>query len=177
MQNVNSYNLSTGNKWILSIPYKVLDKTTTMSDIVLNLFKFEPPEFKSGNITLFLQGVSYPIPTHVRDEEKKVSVKYKPSADFRQLKFIYAWFNAISDEDGYTNTGGSHMKYAGDVTATFLSQYKSPIFSITYHDCYITDIESIDMDYQTDGETLTHGFSLRYSHYTVDGLIEKEDCP
>lgn len=176
MQNVHSYNLATGNKWILSIPHKVIDKTTKRSDLVMNLFKFEPPEFSMGYLPFYIQGIEFPIPTNNRNEKKELTIKYIPSADYHQFKFLYAWFNTLSEEDGFPKTI-NHLEVSGPITVTFISQYKTPIYSITYHDAWISGIEKFEMDYQNGDEIVTHGFTLRYSHYTVDGLIEKEDCP
>ena len=174
--NINSYNLASPNKWIMSIPYKVFDKETMQSDITLNLYKFNPPDFSTGYLPFYIQGIEFPIPNNIRNEDKTITAQYLPSSDFSQLKFLYTWFNLISDEFGVA-VGKNVLEFSGPVSVTLISEYKTPIFSITYHDAWLIGLDKLDLDYQTGGDTLTHGFTLKYSHYTVDGLIEKdEDC-
>jgi hypothetical protein len=175
-QSISSYNLATGNKWILSIPYKLVNANLKQSDMVMNLIEFEPPEFSTGDISVFIRGVEFSIPTNMRNEDKQINVTYKPSSDFAQLKFLYAWFNNISDENGVpkADTSGDYM---GPVSITLISEYKTPIYTITYHDAWLNNIGKLALSYQNGGDTITQTFGFKYSHYTIEGLIEQEDCP
>jgi hypothetical protein len=175
-QNIASYNLATGNKWVLSIPYKLVDPNLKRPDMVMNLVAFDPPDLSTGELSIFLRGIEYTLPNNMRNESKQIGVTYKPSSDFKQLKFLYQWFSNISDENGVPQADTS-SDYMGKVSVTLISEYKTPLFTITYHDAWLNSISKLDLNYQSGDNTLTHSFGFRYSYYTIEGLLDEKECP
>ena len=108
----------------------------------------------------------------MRVEDKHISVKYTPSSDFSQMKFLYQCLNQISDENGVPNALDAR-EFMGPVSVTLISEYKTPIYTITYHDAWLDSIGKLDLDYQSGENTLTQTFGFTYSHYTVDGLLDE----
>ena len=128
-----AYNLATGNKWILSIPFNLLE-VEALSDeaevptfketIAFNLYNFSIPALTIGESNFSVMGVQIPIPTNTRNEDKGILFNYMLSSDWHQYKTLYKWFSLIANEDGGAGTDTA-TNYLLDVTVTMISEFKN----------------------------------------------------
>jgi hypothetical protein len=173
-----SYNLATGNKWILSIPFHLLnaendseEDNLTFSDVVaFNLYNFSIPSLSIGETSFSIGGVEFPIPTNVRNEDKTILFNYMLSSDWHQYKTLYRWFSLIADEEGGSSTN-IPTNYLLDVTVTMISEYKNEKFDIVFHGAWLQNLDTIDLNYQNAEANISHAFTLRYAYYTIENLI------
>ena len=125
-----AYNLATGNKWILSIPFNQLDiesgeDATFLETIAFNLYNFSIPALTIGEANFSLFGVGIPIPTHTRNEDKSILFNYMLSSNWNQYKTLYKWFSLIANEDGGAGTDVP-SNYLLDVTVTMIGATCAP---------------------------------------------------
>ena len=176
-----AYNLATGNKWILSIPFNQLliedglaaDIETTpatfLETIAFNLYNFSIPSLTIGEANFSMMGVGMPIPTLTRNEDKSILFNYMLSSNWNQYKTLYKWFSLIADEDGGSGTDTS-SNYLLDVTVTMISEYKNDRFDIVFHGAWLQSLDTIDLNYQNAEANISHAFNLRYAFYTIENL-------
>jgi hypothetical protein len=173
MINNNAYNLATGNKWILSIPYKQIDNSLTVDTVYFNLKSFIIPEISLGDTGISFRGYKAPISTNVRSEDKQISFRYKLSSDFWQYMMMYKWMKIIGIET--PDASGRLRDYTLDLTVTILSEFKNPIMHVTYYGAWLKSIDRLELDYQDDNQnTLTHGFTIFYNYYGIEDVKNKQ---
>ena len=169
-----AYNLATGNKWILSIPFNQLDvedgdDPSFLQTIAFNLYNFSIPALTIGEASFGLFGITIPIPTNTRNEDKSILFNYMLSSDWHQYKTLYKWFSLIANEDGGAGTDVP-SRYLLDVTVTMISEYKNDRFDIVFHGAWLQLLDTIDLNYQNAQENISHAFNLRYAFYTIENL-------
>jgi len=169
---ISAYNLSTGNKWVLIIPFKSIDPTLSSDNFSLNLTNFSINDLSIGSTDFGIRGVRIPIPTISRNESKSITFNYMLSSNWRQYRLLYTWFNKIAKEGGGADLNFM-SKYMLDCTVYVLSEFKKKLFSITYFGSWISNLAKIDFNYQSDGQQINHNFTLNYAYYEIDDLIEK----
>lgn len=162
---ITAYNVATANKWYMSFPAKIIDPDYSQQYAVFNIVSLTTPEFSFGTTTISLGGAEYPIAASVRNESKIISMTYKMSSNYHQFKYFYKWASLIIGEDG--RTSHAFASYSVPITLTLLSEFKNPIFSITYHNAFLSRMDAIPFDYQGTADTITHRVDFQYSHYTV----------
>ena len=175
----SAYNLATGNKWILSIPFNLLEveplddevaEPTFKETIAFNLYNFSIPEMSIGEASFSVFGVGIPIPTNTRNEDKSILFNYMLSSDWHQYKTLYKWFSLIANEDGGSGTN-TPTNYLLDVTVTMISEFKNERFDIVFHGAWLQALDPIDLSYQNAEANISHAFTLRYAYYTIENLI------
>lgn len=174
-----AYNLATGNKWILSIPFNLLnldnldeetEAPTFQESVAFNLYNFSIPQLSIGENTFDIGGAQFPIPTNVRNEDKSILFNYMLSSDWHQYKTLYKWFSLIADEDGGSGTD-TPTNYQLDVTVTMISEFKNERFDFVFHGAWLQSLGDIDLNYQNAEANISHSFTLRYGYYTIENLI------
>lgn len=165
-----AYNLATKNKWLLVMPFKKIDSSLTSENVCFNLSKLQLPELSLGTTSFNFQGVQFPLPTFVRNESKQLVFNYMLSSDWHQYKLLYKWWSMISQEQGGSSTNITSDLLL-DIHVFFLSEFKNILFNIKYVGCQLTNIGSLDLNYQTDGENIEHNFTLNYGYYEVQNLL------
>jgi hypothetical protein len=175
-----SYNLATGNKWILTIPFHALnaeddteEANLSFEDVIaFNLYNFSIPSLSIGEADFSIFGVGIPIPTNTRNEDKSILFNYMLSSNWHQYRTLYKWFSLIAGEDGGSSTN-TPSNYLLDVTVTMISEYKNEKFDLVFHGAWLKELDTIDLNYQNAEANISHAFTLRYAYYTIENLIEK----
>lgn len=165
-----AYNLATRNKWLLVIPFKQIDSDLTSDNIAFNLSKLQLPELSLTNTSFSFQGAQFPLPTFVRNENKQLVFNYMLSSDWHQYRILYKWFSMIAQEEGGASTN-TMSDLLLDINVFLLSEFKNVIFNIKFVGCHLTNVASLDLNYQTDGENIEHSFTLAYGYYKIENLI------
>lgn len=165
---VQAYNLATGNKWLLVIPFHKVLTDTKSTQLAFNLVNFSIPDFSIGSTEFPIRGASFPLPTTVRNESKSITFFYLLSSDWYQYKFLYKWFNMIANEEG----GGQLPKYGNlDMTVYMLTEFKNVRFYFTFYGCWLQSLGSLDLNYQTGENNVMHSFTCMYAYYKIHDLI------
>jgi hypothetical protein len=164
-----AYNLSTGDKWLLVIPFKQIDENFSVDNIALNLTNFSLPELTIGETEMSIMGKSFNLPTGVRNEDKNISFSYMLSSNWSQYQLLYKWFSMISNEDSKFDS--SFPNTLLDITVFVLTEFKEPIFSIVFRGCWINRLGSIDFNYQSGEENIQHEFGINYATYEFQDLL------
>lgn len=168
-----SYNLATGTKWYMYFPLHTILEDVRSEDAALNLYNFTLPEISSVELTFPINGIEYPIPGHTRSEDKTITFNYLLSSNWYQYFLLYEWFNLIAQECGGVGTPvSSPNEYLLDVTVMVISEYKNPLFQITYHNAWIKSLASVDFNYQDEDEVISHSFDIAYSHFTFERIAK-----
>ncbi len=165
----NAYNLATGNKWILTIPFKSIDQKFSANNVALNLTNFSIPELTIESADISQYGRTFNVPTGTRNEDKTISFNYMLSSNWHQYDILYKWFNLVSNQDtsGYEVTPSEFLL---DLSVYVLSEYKNPIFRIDYIGAWISALDAVDFNYQSAEENIVHGFRINYAFYKFEGL-------
>jgi hypothetical protein len=166
----NAYNLATNNKWILSLPYKIIEPTMDYKDAKFNLVAYTPSAMTVSNTSLGFQGISIPIATGVRAEDKTVTFKYNMSSDYSQYKFLYKWFSMASNEDSQMEK--TLKDRVLDITVYGLSEFKTPVIGFRYQGAWILSLGALD--YGVDPNNIVHSFTLKYTKFH---LLEDSELP
>jgi hypothetical protein len=165
----NAYNLNTGNKWMLILPYKKIDSEITTDNIAMNLTNFTLPDLEIGSVDFDIRGRAIPIPTHVQNEDKTLTFNYMLSSDWHQYKFLWKWFNQISDENN--GASDSYGNLVVDISILLISEYKKALFTMNFRGCWINSLQSLDLNYQSGEENIQHSFTVKYATFDFEGLI------
>jgi hypothetical protein len=178
---IQGYNLLTGNKWILSIPFQQINPDLKYEDVCLNLTNFSLPDFTVSQSEFGIRGVSIPIPSKVRNESKSITFNYMLSHDWSQYKLLYKWFSLIVDESGRGTdssddpSGGGIPPYLTDITVIMLSEYKNLTWSMVFRGAWISSLGSIDLNYQQGEENIQHSFTINYAYYEINDLLTDDE--
>ena len=170
-----SYNMATGTKWYMYFPLHTIVPNLNSDEVSLNLYNFSLPEISSAEVEFTVGGTTFPLPGHIRNESKELTFNYLLSSNWHQYLLLYKWFSMIAtscgtigiNEDGIANTPDS---YTLDLTVMVVSEYKNPLFQITYHNSWIKSLAEVDFNYQDEDEVISHSFTVAYSHYTFEDL-------
>jgi hypothetical protein len=166
-----SYNLATGNKWLLVLPFTKIDSSLNSKDIAFNLCNFQIPEFILGTAGYSFGGVEFPLPTFVRRENKQITFNYMLSTDWHQYKTLYRWFSMIAKEEGGASSNNLQDLLL-DINVLMLSEFKNTIFNIKFFGCHITGLGALELNYQNDGENIQHSFTIAYAYYEIQNLLD-----
>jgi hypothetical protein len=164
-----AYNLNTGNKWVAVIPFKLIDPDLSVDNVAFNLVNFTTPALEIGTAEFPIQGRDIPLPTGVQNEDKSLIFNYMMSSDWHQYKILYKWFNQISDENNAPQD--TYDQLVLPISIFFLSEFKTPLFSMNFEGCWISNLQDIDLNYQQGEENIQHSFTIRYATYSFDNLL------
>jgi hypothetical protein len=164
-----AYNLNTGNKWMLVLPYKEIDPELGVDNVAMNLTNFTTPDMEIGMVDFAIRGRSIPMPTSVQNEDKTITFNYMLSSDWHQYTFLYKWFNQLSDSNNAPSD--TYGNLVVDISVIMISEYKQPMFTITFKGCWINTLQSIDFNYQSGEDNIQHAFTIKYATYEIIDLI------
>ena len=160
---IENYNLYTHNKWIAFLPFEKIEQQIGVESLVLNLKQCDLPELLIPEADIGVIGTNIPIPTRVRKETKTLNFEYLLSSNMLQYKVLYKWYSLIAKEDGSSSNKGN-PDFTMDITIFFLDEFKKPTIAITFYGCWINNIASIPLKYETADE-VTHRFSVKYAYF------------
>jgi hypothetical protein len=168
----SAYNLLTGNKWLLIIPYQQLLPDSDISELSLNLTNFSLPELTIESTEFNAQGRAIPIPTGIRNESKSIIFNYMLSNDWHQYKLLLKWFNLVSNKE--TNALGAKLPNMSlTISVYMLSEYKNSRFRIDFKGAWLAGLDAIDLNYQQGEEEIQHGFTINYAFYDFVDLLDE----
>jgi len=157
---MDAYNLSTGTKWVLSMPIKSIDTDSSVDNLSLNLTEIVMPELEILPASMKYRGRGFSVPTGVREENKLMRVSYLLSTNWNQYRFLYKWYEMCSDISG--GTGETLDDLMIDMTITIISEYKNKIFDIVLEGCWLNKLAALPLNYQTGINEIYHSFSFYY---------------
>lgn len=157
---IDAYNLSTGTKWVLSMPIKSIDPSASVDNLSLNLTEIVMPELEILPASMKYRNRQFNIPTGVREENKLIRVSYLLSTNWHQYRFLYKWYEMCSNE--YAGTGEVLDDLMMDMTITIITEYKNKIFDIVLQGCWLNKLGQLPLNYQTGINEIYHSFSFYY---------------
>lgn len=168
-------NLARRSKWIAELPLNSLF-TDVQSSIHLNLTKFIVPGVDLKPVETSYAGYTTSIPSRVQTpESREVNVEYILSSDYSQYILLQRWLNAavtneyINSDDNYEMTEAFENSVKMPIFVTLLSEFKTNIFRIKFHNCFLVKINDLELTYESqDDEVLKHGFTFAFTHYTFE---------
>jgi hypothetical protein len=169
----DALNLATNVKWIAVIPFYQIDEELSSGDVAFNLYTFNLPDMSIGSTEVNYNGYPIEIPTNVKAGDKTVTFEYLMSSDWHQYKLLWGWANKIVNQQGAGRPEDNKKNGSFMVPIRFmaLSEFKKPLFSIIYHDCWIKDFGAISLDYQDgDASVVTHNFTCSYSYFEFEDI-------
>lgn len=168
----SSLNLAAANKWVMNIPFKVVDPSLTVQSVRFNLVNFTPAEITVSDDGMKFQGFTIPISTGVRMEDKTMDIRYLLNSDYEQYKFLYKWMNLAADEQNIPQV--TMADRVCDITVFGLDEFKKPRIGFVYKGCWLKTISRIE--YTTVPDIVMHGFTLKYAmfHLMNDTELPRE---
>ena len=167
------YNFQTKNRWVADIPLSLI--IAGAQDFKLNLYRFQLPKIETLSSKFAYLGYQVKIPGNsMKTDSMESTFEYLLSTDCSQYKNLYTWLSfyigAISmnqqkQTDLVKASANEWLKQRLPVTITFLSEGKNPVMTVTYYDCWISELGELDLNYQTEPDPLKHSFTLTYSHF------------
>jgi hypothetical protein len=171
MQNVDSQNLATQTRWMAILPVNQIFPQERKA-LSLNLTKFDLPEVEIGSVSVNYLGNFVEIPTKViQPTAKTIQFSYLVSSDFYQYRILHKWVQFIAYNETIrapkeVREQAKQMKSVTfPVTVVLLSEFKKPIISIRYNDCWVKQFGTLSLDYQSADEPVIHNFTLAYSNF------------
>lgn len=163
-----SYNNATAGKWLFVVPFQKIDPQYGVDRVSFNLTRFSLPEMSMTEASFAMRGMQIPLPGRSRNDQKTIPLNYMLSSDWHQMKWLYRWFKAGSNESG----GADKTLSAMTVTTSLflLSEFKAPVFRIDFFGSWLQSIGGIEFDYQRGEEQIQHQFTLKYAYYEVKDL-------
>lgn len=168
-QVTSSLNLASNIRWIALLPIKQLFPEMPTKNISFSLQSFEIPELVVATSEVSYQGAAFEIPQYVKSGSKNITFEYLCSSDFAQYKALYAWLSKCVQEQG-TGAGSSDSmaSYSLPIKVILLSEFKKPILSFYYENCFLKYMGPLKLDYKdTEGSVITHSFTLSYAFMKV----------
>jgi len=164
----SAYNLSTGNKWILVIPFKQIDPSAGIDNLTFNLTSIDIPEREILSASMPIRGRTFPLPTGVREDDKIVTVKYMLSSDWHQYRFLDKWYSMLANDcHGYEEELSSVLV---NMSVYILSEYRQPMFSVDFEGCWLSNVGRLALSYQRGQREIEHDFRFRYGLMSFTGL-------
>lgn len=157
---IETYNLGTGNKWILSIPFKDIDENASVDNLTFNLTAFDLPELEIKPASMSVRGRNFSLPTGVKDENKFINVSYLLSSDWHQYRFLYKWYE--KNTNAYHGTGDELDDSLIDIYVSILSEFKNKLFDIVFKGCWLSRLGRLTLNYQTGENNIEHSFGFYY---------------
>jgi len=161
-----AYNLSAGNRWILSIPIKAIDDSYSIDNLILNLTSLSIPDREIQSSDFSVRGRPVPISTGVREDSREISCNYMLSSDWHQYKFLNTWFELNSNENH-----GTQQKLT-DIALYILSEFKQPIFYINFKGCWLNRLGGFSLNYQDGYNQIEGSFTFKYAYMQFDNMPE-----
>ena len=161
-----AYNLSAGNRWILSIPIKMIDPNLSVDNFIFNLTSVEIPDREIISSNFPIRGRPVPVPTGVRADLQSVTCRYMLSSDWHQYKLLNDWYEINANENGGTNAETI------DIALYLLSEFKQPLFYINFQGSWLETLGGFSMNYQDGFNQLEGSFTFKYAYMNFDNLPE-----
>lgn len=178
MQNTDSQNLATQSRWMAILPVNQIFPSERKS-LSLNLTKFTLPEVTIGSNEVRYQGSFMEVPSRIIDPASKtLEFTYLVSSDFYQYKMLHKWAQFIAYNANQPappdvkDRAENLLNYAFPVTIILLSEYKKPLISIRYNNCWIKNFGPLSMDYQANDEPVIHTFAMSYSNFEFIDVLD-----
>jgi hypothetical protein len=162
---INTLNLLTSPRWLALLPYKSIDKTSSIDTIAFNLTSFSLSELTiASNQTGYL-AYTVDVPAYVRNQDKSITFSYLMDSSMIQYKYLYDWFSKIAVEEGSgLKPGTKWEEFAVPFRVFILSEFKKPVMEILYENSWIYSIGRIEMSYQdSNAPIISHSFGIKYS--------------
>jgi len=156
----DAYNLSTGTKWKMSIPFKEIDEDANVDNLTLNVTDMTLPELEIVPAHMSIRGRRFSLPTGVKEEDKLITVGYMLSSNWHQYRFLYKWYEKVTNI--YNGTGESLDNSLVDIYVKVISEYKNTMFDIIFKGCWLSKLGKINLNYQTGVNEINHSFSFYY---------------
>ena len=173
--NFDSLNLATTVRWIAQIPFHQIDPDLTNEDVTFNIFSCNTPEISLGSNTVDFQGVPFEIPNGTKEGSKEIVFEYIMSSDWSQYLLLWDWAHKFVKENGAGATEELSMEFAVPLHLYILSEFKKPIFQITYNNCWIKTFGEINLNYQdTEADEIIHSFSVVYTDLEMQAITGDE---
>jgi hypothetical protein len=169
----SALNLATNIKWLATIPFYQIDSKLGSGDVEFNLYTFNLPDMSIGSTEVAFNGYSIEVPTNVKTGDKSVTFEYIMSSDWHQYKLLWQWANKIVRQEGAgrPKENSKNSTFMVPIRFMALSEFKEPLFSIKYHDCWISDFGAISLDYQdSEASVVTHSFTCKYSYFEFEDI-------
>ena len=157
---IDAYNLSTGTKWVMSIPFKQIDDSASVDNLSLNLTEIVIPELEIKPAPLNFRGREFNVPSGVKEENKLMNVSYMLSTNWHQYRFLYKWYEMSTNENN--GTGESLDDNLLDIYVSIITEHKEKIFDIVFKGCWLSRLGSLPLNYQTGTNQVQHSFAFYY---------------
>ncbi len=161
-----AYNLSAGNRWILSIPIKAIDPELSVDNFIFNLTSVDIPDREIVSADFPIRGRPIPVPTGVRADAQIVTARYMLSSDWHQYSLLNKWYEM------YANDNHGVEGQTLDIALYLLTEFKQPIFYINFKNCWLHNLGGFTMNYQDGFNQLEGSFSFKYALMDLDNLPE-----
>ena len=159
-----AYNLSAGNRWILSVPIKMINSDISVDNFIFNITSVDIPDREIISADFGLRGRPVPLPTGVRSDAQIVNVHYMLSGDWHQYKFLNEWYELLANDNH-----GTEIQTL-DVALYLLTEFKQPLFYINFKGCWLQRLGGFTMNYQDGFNQLEGSFSFKYAYMNLDNL-------
>ena len=126
--------------------------------IKFSIIRAEIPEVTAKAEDIKYAGHTFPIATHVRDPYTPLSIEFKIDNQYANYATLYEWLNLILNEkEGYFDaehlaTTKYSPAYQTTLSVVSIDEYNEPIIQWIFTHAFITNLGSIQLDYQNPEE-------------------------
>jgi len=165
------------NKWIADVPLSRI--SPDFKDISLHLTDFTIHSKTVATTLASWKGISLEIPTHImQPSDRNIAFSYMVDINFDNYFALYQWSNLGSPLENITPLNDITPSLDMDeksiksipINVFLISEYKTPIMKITYHNCWIKTFNELALSYQDEPDPIKHGFTCVYSNFTLEKL-------
>jgi len=171
MPTLNTVNYLTNPKWLATVPMGILFPEA--KDINLNLIQFDIPDLIIGATEASYLGYEIQYPTGlIQPDTKELTFNYIMDVSQNTYRMLYNWSRVYTDHilDIIPTKPKPEPAFTDriPISVMILDEWKSPIFKITYYNCWITNFSNVSMSYQDDPTVIEHSFTIAYSNFRVE---------
>lgn len=162
-----NYNFLTKSRWIATIPSRLIDPDSE-GDIIFTLQDTFLPELGQASATITVGGYPIDVPAHVRELRKSMKFSYLLDSTMSQYKFLYKWYNQITNPSGMGTDIDSITDITIPIRVSLITEYKNEVASFLFENCWLKSVDGIQLDYTSNDAPVKHGFTVNYSHLTIE---------
>jgi hypothetical protein len=144
----------------------MIDPDLSVDTFVFNLTAVNLPDREIVASDIGIRGRQIPMPTGVATDAMIVTCSYMLSSNWMQYRFLSQWFDLFSN--GYHGMEAKPM----DISLFILSEYKQPMFYVTFVGSWLNHIGGVNMNYQDGYNEIQASFSFRYAYMDFDNFPE-----
>lgn len=119
-------------------------------------------------------GHTFKVSSHSKADFIPLKVDFFIDKKWDNYWLLWKWLNILSDEEhgffdqapdlGRTPSKGIPAEYMTTMSMILLDSYKAPVIQFDYHNCFITGLDAVQLNYQQENE-IPCGATFEYSRF------------